>query len=446
MLSFGLMAAAEPVQGYAAQTEQGIDSKTTSQPSPPANQRPIRIAYLVSHPIQYQAPLLRRIAQEKDIDLTVFFGSDFSVNGYSDRGFGANVHWDVPLLGGYRHEFLPRLRDKGRTGVATPLNHGIFTRLKGTRDSPAFDVLWVHGYSTLNALQAMLAAKALGIPVLLRAESRESSSPRSLWRRLVKRLLFLVLRNLVDAVLPIGTRNAAYWRTHLGPHLPQFLMPYAVDNQYFFSRSQAAAESRHLLREDLQLDPARPVVLFVSKLQPRKRCADLLEAYLRLASAPGIEPHPYLIIVGDGEQRPVLERRARESGCQSIRFCGFRNQSELPGFFDLATVFVLPSQDEPWGLIVNEVLNAGRPVIVSSDVGCQPDLITDGVEGCVFPPGDIAALTQALQRVLASPQTAAAMGDRARERIAAWNFEQDVHGLKSAIAHVTRRLGSLDRL
>ncbi|MGH9595405.1 MAG: hypothetical protein ACRD3K_01275 [Edaphobacter sp.] len=63
----------------------------------------MRLAYLVSHPIQYQAPLLRRIAQEPDIDLTVFFGSDFSVHGYRDKGFGFGVEWDVPLLYGYRH-------------------------------------------------------------------------------------------------------------------------------------------------------------------------------------------------------------------------------------------------------------------------------------------------------------------------------------------------------
>src|SRR5712675_1980554 len=77
----------------------------------------VRLAYLVSHPIQYQAPLLRRIAQEPDIDLTVFFGSDFSVRDYKDAGFGVGVKWDVPLLDGYRHEFLPVLRDSSNPGA-----------------------------------------------------------------------------------------------------------------------------------------------------------------------------------------------------------------------------------------------------------------------------------------------------------------------------------------
>lgn len=402
--------------------------------------KPVKVAYMVSHPIQYQAPLLRLLAQEKDIELTVLFGSDFSTRPYVDKGFGVGVSWDVPLLDGYRYKLLPVLRDKGRTGIASPLNYGIFSTLKGSKVACGFDVLWVHGYSTLNAWQGMLAAKALGIPVLLRAESRQSLRPQGGWRHVVKRLAFSVLRSLVDGVLPIGTLNATYWREQFGESMPQYPMPYAVDNNYFASRSGAATASRDRLLTELNLDHSRPVILYASKLQRRKRCADLLEAYLKLSPQSGVEPVPYLVIVGDGEERDRLESRAKESGLSSIRFCGFRNQSELPGFFDMATVFVLPAQDEPWGLIVNEVMNAGRAVIVSDDIGCQPDLIADGVEGCVFPVGNVAELCDALRRVLASPEVAQTMGTKAKERIQAWDLEEDVRGLKNAVSQVTRRL------
>src|ERR1019366_10173159 len=123
-------------------------------------------------------------------------------------------------------------------------------------------------------------------------------------------------------------------------------------------------------------------------LQSRKHCDHLIEAYARLSHAPGTEPEPYLVIVGDGEERAALERQAAATGFSSIRFCGFRNQSELPRFFDLATVLVLPLRHEPWGLIVNEVMNAARPVIVSDDVGCAPDLIDDGRNGCIYRRGE----------------------------------------------------------
>ncbi len=400
----------------------------------------VRLAYLVSHPIQYQAPLLRRIAQEPDIDLTVFFGSDFSVRGYKDEGFGVGVKWDVPLLDGYRHEFLPALRDNATASITSPLSHGILSRLKGRRGEAAFDVLWVHGYSTLNALHGMVAAKSLGIPVLLRAESWLEDRSRSGGTLAAKRFFFSGLKNLVDGILPIGTLNTAYWRHYFGEDFPLFLMPYAVDNEYFQKRSAEAVPRRGELQQELNLDPSRPVILFASKLQTRKRCEDLIEAYKRLAPSPGVEPHPYLVIVGDGEERVALETQAAASGLNGIRFCGFRNQSELPRFFDLASVFVLPSRHEPWGLIVNEVMNAGRAVIVSDDVGSQPDLITEGVEGCVFPAGDVGALTDALRKVLATPETPRLMGEKALERIKSWSFDEDVRGLRRAIAAVTHKI------
>src|ERR1035438_9683060 len=102
----------------------------SERPSPLANRR-VRLACLVSHPIQYQAPLLRRIAQEPDIDLVVLYGSEFSVRGYRDPGFGVGVRWDVPLLHGYAPVFLTTLRDRGGVSVASPLNRGILRQLLG---------------------------------------------------------------------------------------------------------------------------------------------------------------------------------------------------------------------------------------------------------------------------------------------------------------------------
>jgi glycosyltransferase involved in cell wall biosynthesis len=171
---------------------------------------------------------------------------------------------------------------------------------------------------------------------------------------------------------------------------------------------------------------------------------------------------PYLVLVGDGEERAHLERQAADLGITDhVRFAGFRNQSELPAFFRLATVFVLPSRHEPWGLIVNEAMASGCPVIVSSDVGCHPDLIpantalggpfiartlsdergtTTALPGLVYPVGDIPALTAALRRVLATPETAAQMSAAARARISTWSFEQDVAGLRAALADTTGKL------
>ena len=399
--------------------------------------QPVRIAYLVSHPIQYQAPLLRRIAQEPDIDLTVLFGSDFSVRGYKDKGFGVAVKWDIPLLHGYKHEFLPVLRDKATQSITSPISRGILGRLRGRNGGSAYDLLWVHGYGTVNCMQGMLAAKSLGIPVLMRAESWLADRSRSGTKLMAKQAFFAGLEQLVDGVLCIGTLNREYWQHYFGNRVPLFDMPYAVDNEFFQQKAFEAKATREALQEELGLEAGRPVILFASKLQERKLCCDLLEAYKTLVASDG-GPVPYLVIVGDGEMRAQLERDAQ--GLEGVRFCGFRNQSEMPRFFDIATVFVLPARHEPWGLIVNEVMNAGRAVIVTNDVGAQPDLVTDGVEGFVYPVGDVATLTEALRRVVWTPGLAEQMGQAGLRRIKTWDFEADVRGLREAIAHVTRKI------
>lgn len=386
--------------------------------------RPLRLAYFVSHPIQYQAPLLRRIAREPDVELEAFFSSDHTVRGYVDEGFGVKVEWDVPLLEGYRSSFLPRWRDAGREpGFARPLNHGIFERLERGH----FDAVWSHGYSTANSLRVIASAAMLRVPVLLRAESTLHDRPRNRAKLLAKELFFSGLQAQVSAILAIGEANARYWRHYLGEEMPIFRMPYAVDNAFFQRRAGEAAQGRNALRVELGLEAGRAVILFASKLQERKRCTDLVAAHRILR-----QPRPYLVIVGDGEERKNLERQA--AGDPDIRFLGFRNQTELPRFFDLCDVFVLPSRHEPWGLVVNEAMNAARAVVVSDDVGCQEDLVREGETGAVFPAGDVGALAAALQQVLDPPGVAASMGAAARARIDEFSFEQDVAGLRQALA------------
>jgi glycosyltransferase involved in cell wall biosynthesis len=401
----------------------------------PANRtqgaRRVRLAYLVSHPIQYQSPLLRRIAEEPGIDLTVFFGSDFSIRGYHDKDFGVEVKWDVPLVEGFRHEFLPALRDHGSEGIFSPISHGILKRLRG------FDALWVHGYATVNQMYGIVAAKALGIPVLVRSDSQLKDRPRGGVKLALKKAFFALLRHLVDGVLVSGTLNRAYWAHYMGKDLPLFMLPYAVDNAWFQQQCKLAATTRHDLRSELNVEAGTAVILFASKLQKRKLCSDLVAAYGQLVTAGS---DACLLIVGDGEERGALERQVASLGLEhGVRFCGFRNQSEMPRFLELADVFVLPARHEPWGLIVNEAMNAGCAIVVSNDVGAQPDLVTDGVEGCVYPVGDIDALANALRRVLATPETTAAMAAAALERVNRWSFEADIAGLHEALAHVTRK-------
>ncbi len=392
-----------------------------------------RVACLVSHPIQYQAPLFRYLAAQPGIDLTVFFLSDFSAREYRDRGFGVSLKWDLPLLEGYRSEFLPHLGSAASLSFWRPWTFGLRARLRQGR----FDALWVHGYAHRGCLAGIAAAKSLGVPVFLRGDSSRLSETGDALKLGVKRLAIPALFGAIDAFLAIGLLNRDYYLRYGVTEDRIFAMPYAVDNDFFRNASEQAHARREQLRAELGLKTGRPVILFASKMQSHKRAADLLEAYIQMSSDGVAEPDPYLVMVGDGEERIPLETRARSRHWNSIRFLGFRNQSELPALFDLCDVFVLPSEREPWGLVVNEAMNAGKPVIVSDRVGAGPDLVEEGVTGFVFGAGDVAALADRLRKVFADPEAhRLSMGQRAREKVAHCSFEADRMGLLSALAAV----------
>jgi glycosyltransferase involved in cell wall biosynthesis len=123
----------------------------------------------------------------------------------------------------------------------------------------------------------------------------------------------------------------------------------------------------------------------------------------------------------------------------SIKFLGFKNQTELPRYYDLCDVLVLPSVFEPWGLVINEVMNAGRAVVVSDQVGCGPDLVKRGKNGYVFKAGDIAGLRAALDNILRDQEKCRALGRKSLEIIEKWSIEEDIVGLKQALADVMQR-------
>lgn len=395
----------------------------------------IRLAYLVTHPIQYQAPLLRRVAREPGIDLTVFFCSDFSTKQFLEPTFGRVIGWDVPLLEGYRYEVLPALGGRDRVSFLRPFNYGLAKRLREGR----FEVLWIHGYNRWFHWLAVWSAKALGLKVMIRDESTLISARRGFAKRLLKQGFFAGLKRLADGFLAIGSLNREYYRHYGIADDKIFPVPYAVDNAFFQAGAEGAAAGREELRRELGLAPGRPVILFASKLETRKCAADLLAAYIKLTKAGALAGPPYLLFVGDGERRRPLEEVAGELHLDSVRFLGFKNQTELPAYYDLCDVFVLPSVFEPWGLVVNEVMNAGRAVIVSDQVGCGPDLVRNGENGYIFPAGDTTALAAALVKVLTDPATCRAMGERSRAIISRWGFSEDLDGLRQAIQAVMGR-------
>lgn len=412
------------------------------------------------------------LAAREELELKVFFLSDFSLHAHRETAFGQTVKWDVNLTDGYDWEVLPRW-GIGRSTSMRPWwpVRGLKGRLKKGR----FDAVWVHGWGHVGLRQATHAANALGLPLLLRGESTPDGSRATGIKRWWRDYYCRRLVSQTAACLCIGSQNRKFYRQFGASDAKLFHVPYAVDNAWFQARCAEASLRRDRLRELLGLEPGRPVILFAAKFIPVKAPGDLLEAYqkawgqnqkseignpnrkaetlksemqkrgsldqpLEVRSQKSEDKSkPYLLFVGDGSLRSDLENQAGESGGNDVRFLGFRNQSELPAFYDLCDVFVLPSHFEPWGLVVNEVMNAGRPVIVSDRAGCAPDLVADGVNGLVYPHGDIPALAARLRQLFELPAgQRQGMGQKSLERINTWNFDADVVGLLQALKSVVK--------
>ncbi|MEO8558254.1 MAG: glycosyltransferase family 4 protein [Rhodospirillales bacterium] len=392
--------------------------------------RVTRLAYLATHPIQYHAPLLRRIAAEPDIALTAFFESDVSTRGYFDREFGRTIEWDVKLLDGYRHQMLPAL---GGIGNATPnfwrpVSVGLLRRLLLGR----FDALWVHGYARAHHMAMLAAARTMGLRTLLRDDVWLQSRPRDAAWTANKARLWPLIDVSVSAYLAVGKQNAAYYRLMGARDEKIFTLPYAVDNAWFRRRIAATTERSTELRRSLSIGADQLVFLQPAKLIPLKRHDLAIDAFAKLQQE-GLADRAVLLVAGDGSERPALERRIADAGLGNVRMLGFQSQSEMAALYGLADVCLLPSRWETWGLAVNEAMNGACAIIASDRVGSAPDLVQQGVNGLVVPHDDGPALSAAIHRLATAPDETRRMGRASLAMIDNWSFEQNVAGLRQAL-------------
>ena len=384
--------------------------------------KPIRLAWLATHPIQYQVPLLRAIAKCPDIDLKVIFFSDFSTRGFIDPDFGRSIKWDTPLLEGYQYEFLPGTGSQIKEiKTFQPRVGGLAERLNRHN----FDTVLVQGWQHYGMIKAAWLAKRAGLKVLMRCEATDHVDSSTGLKRLLRDATVRFLLSQIDCCLAIGMHNRNFYLKRGLSAKRIGSMPYCVDNDHFHSKANTADVAA--LRAHLSLEPDRPVILFASKFMARKFPDHLLEAYRKLP-----EPRPYLIYVGDGEMRDNLEETVRNHQLKDVRFAGFRNQGELPAFYALADIFVLPSINETWGLVINEAMNAGCAIITTDQVGSAADLVRSGENGFVIKACDISVLTNSLISCLVE-QRFRYMGERSLEIIQGWGIKENVDGLRIAL-------------
>lgn len=397
-----------------------------------------RVAVVATHPIPYYALWYRALAAHPEIDLQVYYGHRASPDDQAQAGFGVPFTWDVPLTDGYVHEFLANVAQRPSVetfgGCDTPAIAPLIHRER-------FDAVIVHGWATKSFWQAMTACWASGTPLMVRGDSYLLSD--HWWpKRWAKYFVYRRFIPRFDAYLVVGQHARNYYRYYGADERRMFSAPHAVDNDFFAARSAQAASARAAVRAAWGLSPDATVFLFAGKLTPKKRPLDFARA---IGGAARRTARVQGLIAGDGPLRPALERAARDEGWP-LGFAGFLNQTELPNAYAAADALVLPSSwGETWGLVVNEAMACGLPVIVSDRVGCAPDLIVPDHTGRVVPCGDVDRLTACLADWASRPAHLREMGAQARRHIQRWSIAQAVDGTVAALRAVAGRPGAAGR-
>jgi len=253
----------------------------------------MKLAILVSHPIQYLVPLYRHLSEDPDIDVTVYFCTDMGVNKAAhDEQFGVAIKWDIPLLEGYTHRFLRNRARRPRLGThfSGVVNWDIISILRKERP----DAILIPGWAYASYVIGAWAAMAFRIPIWLRMEAPwNQEALRVGWKQRLRRSLlgaFLVRR--ASRCLYIGTQNRAFYE-HLGvPPERLFSAPYCVDNARFSAQARDLRPQREALRTGLGVPTDAVVFLFLGKLMAKKRPIDLLQATQYLLSTATVRPQP----------------------------------------------------------------------------------------------------------------------------------------------------------
>jgi glycosyltransferase involved in cell wall biosynthesis len=277
-------------------------------------------------------------------------------------------------------------------------------------------IILVPGYASPPALCAAVWGCIHGAKTILMSESNFDDHRRNTLTEGLKRILVTVL---FDAGI-VGGKRAAQYLQRLGIKAHRIARAYDVlDNQYFSSRAAKCRRERVDTDNNLQA----PYFLYVGRLSPEKNLSTLLVAFQSYRDSGGTWP---LVIVGDGPLSGALRDQANaHAQSQTVIFTGRKSVHELPPLYAFAGSFILPSLSEPWGLVVNEAMASGLPVIVSSCCGCADDLVENGSNGFIVDASSASSIALALSRMSnLTEKERARMGERSQAIVANYSPER----------------------
>jgi len=291
-----------------------------------------------------------------------------------------------------------------------------------------YDAIFLAGWSHPTTLVFLMLSKIFRIPVVI--DSDTPLLPNTLfWKRVIKRIVYPVLFTLPNLFLPGGTRQANYLKHYFVP-CKKIILEKMTVNVLTIQKSidKLPSDARIEFRKQLELTDKDIIFLYVGRLIERKGIQELLEAFSNINN-----PFVKCVIVGDGPLKPIVEEVAKVN--HNIIYVGWLEKYKIIEVLFMSDIFVLPAHWEPWGLVINEAMAAGKPVIVTDQVGCADDLVIDKKTGLIIKSKSVADLTTAINYLLDNPKQCQIMSKNALELISHWTLEDSAKQICIALSN-----------
>lgn len=384
-----------------------------------------KVTILTPLPAPYREPLFERLSKIPDWDLQVY---------YCTAGTDTNLGWQGQqnYVGGeytYKREILKNVAPECCKGIRLIgyVNPSILWRM--FKKKPNY--LIIQGCAQFTEIMAIIWAIVTRTPFALWSDSNYYlEQNKSSWKKKLKRIYLKPIIRCAHGILTIGTANELYWRFYGAKTNQCYLAKYAVENDFFAWECRNREIQAKELRKTLGLE-GKTVFLYVGRLVKIKGIDLLIDAFRQLTQK---RSDVGLLIVGNGEERESLEARAAMCPPGSVAFVGRVDYQELPLYIGCGDVLVVPSWKEPWGLVINEGMACGLPVIASQECGGAVDLVRDNENGICLSELNVSYLYGAMEQLADSATRRLRMGRRSEEIIAPWTYEESVSGFLDMVS------------
>lgn len=347
----------------------------------------MRVAIVVSHPIQHFVHFYRALTARTELVVKVFFCSRIGVKEYFDKGMGVVIRWAEDMTGGFDHEFLPEADNIKDTRFRSINNPGIGAALKAF----APDVVMVYGFAQITQLRALAWCRINRVPVLMTTDTndvKKRSPIKSFLRRMALRVLFAN----VSGFLTVGDQNEDALAKQGVARRKMYRSPFTINERRYREARAEKTACRARIRQQYGIPDDAFLGITVGKLVPGKRTQDAVQAFAEVAKKASCMQTLHLLVCGNGPDLDSIEALINTGA--PVTLAGFVNVDKLPDYFAAADVLVHAASQDNHPLTCSEAASVGLPMILSDGVGAigPTDIARKGENALIYSCGDVAAL------------------------------------------------------